>query len=497
MNDWATESLHQGQMRIEAEPPFEAPEEQLRVWGRAWGASDEVGPLRSVLMRRPRDEWARVRTDCWDDDAAALVDPDGMWYWESRDPPDLAKVHEQHSGLVAALEAEGVEVVYVEGELPPPVAADLHARPAADRPGRRRRGADGPGDAPRRGAAGHGTLGRIGMPILRTIVGTGMLEGGSFVKLRPTVAAYGTSIRCNEEGARQLEETLRGSGSSSSSSRCAATRSTSTGTSGWSTSTRRWSIPGPPGVVSRAARRAGYRGDPVPGGGGMGDQLAGGQARSGADVRGVPANARAARAPRRRGRGDSLRRGSEGRRRRALLHDGARPRLRLSQPDRMTPSGRFVASPRSIRSRALIAAVQLQPPSASSLARSFRAASLWAFAASGAAWLAAAGGDGVDRLSAAAGQSDERGGRKDAAPHEARADPALADPPDGLRREREQEAEDDHHGRDRHSRRPASEAQARVEEDRVRHLILDQEARDHHLVDRDHERDDQRGEERG
>lgn len=210
MNDWATESLHQGQMRIEAEPPFEAPEEQLRVWGRAWGASDEVGPLRSVLMRRPRDEWARVRTDCWDDDAAALVDPDGMWYWESRDPPDLAKVHEQHSGLVAALEAEGVEVVYVEGDAPAHLSRPIYTRdPLLTVPGGAVVGRMAP--AMRRGEERlvTATLGRIGMPILRTIVGTGMVEGGSFVKLRPTVAAYGTSIRCNEEGARQLEETLR------------------------------------------------------------------------------------------------------------------------------------------------------------------------------------------------------------------------------------------------------------------------------------------------
>jgi N-dimethylarginine dimethylaminohydrolase len=47
------------------------------------------------------------------------------------------------------------------------------------------------------------------MPILRTIVGTGLLEGGSFAKLTPTVAAFGTSIRCNDEGARQLDEALR------------------------------------------------------------------------------------------------------------------------------------------------------------------------------------------------------------------------------------------------------------------------------------------------
>src|ERR687893_739363 len=49
----------------------------------------------------------------------------------------------------------------------------------------------------------------LGMPILRTIAGSGLVEGGSFAKLTPTVAAFGTSIRCNDEGARQLAETLR------------------------------------------------------------------------------------------------------------------------------------------------------------------------------------------------------------------------------------------------------------------------------------------------
>ena len=49
----------------------------------------------------------------------------------------------------------------------------------------------------------------LGMPILRTIVGTGLVEGGSFAKLTPKVAAFGTSIRCNDEGARQLQDALR------------------------------------------------------------------------------------------------------------------------------------------------------------------------------------------------------------------------------------------------------------------------------------------------
>ena len=39
------------------------------VLGSEWGARDEVGPLRAVLMRELRDEWSVVRDDCWDERA--------------------------------------------------------------------------------------------------------------------------------------------------------------------------------------------------------------------------------------------------------------------------------------------------------------------------------------------------------------------------------------------------------------------------------------------
>ena len=48
----------------------------------------------------------------------------------------------------------------------------------------------------------------LGMPILRTIPGTGTLEGGTVVKITPRMYAFGASIRCNPEGARQLAEVL-------------------------------------------------------------------------------------------------------------------------------------------------------------------------------------------------------------------------------------------------------------------------------------------------
>ena len=190
------------------EPPFDAAEERERVWGERWGANSEVGTLRAVLMRRPGPELERITSDGWDPAVGAMVDPDAGWYWESERPPDTALVQEQYEGLLETLGAEGVQVHLAE-----PVAANfskaMYTRdPLVIVPG----GAIVGRLAPRMRRGEEQSMTRavasVGMPILRTIVGTGLVEGGSFAKLTPTVAAFGTSIRCNEDGARQLEETL-------------------------------------------------------------------------------------------------------------------------------------------------------------------------------------------------------------------------------------------------------------------------------------------------
>ncbi len=56
------------------------------------------------------------------------------------------------------------------------------------------------------------TLAHIGMPILRTVHGAGLMEGGSFAWLNEKTAVIGLSTRVNEEGARQVEEVLNAQG---------------------------------------------------------------------------------------------------------------------------------------------------------------------------------------------------------------------------------------------------------------------------------------------
>jgi N-dimethylarginine dimethylaminohydrolase len=191
------------------DPPFGDPAELAGVWGQNWGATDEVGRLRTVLMRAPGNEYERVRADCWNEGAQALVDPDGMWYWESQTPPDIDLVRAQHQGLIAVLEQEGVEVVLVQGEAPAHLSRPIYTRdPLLTVPGGAVIGRMAP--AMRRGEEPmvSRAVASVGMPILRTITGSGLVEGGSFVKLRPDIAAYGTSMRCNDDGAEQLEMLL-------------------------------------------------------------------------------------------------------------------------------------------------------------------------------------------------------------------------------------------------------------------------------------------------
>jgi len=202
----APHDAHQARMEGAAEPPFQ--EELAAVWGAHFGAVDEVGPLRRVLVRTPGDELEAIREDAWDERLGALVDPDGRWYWTDRTAPDLELVAQQHQGLVDALRAEGVDVA-VAPPLGFPFVKSVYTRdPSITLPGGAIVGRMGV--RMRRGEEPHATraLADAGMPILGTITGTGTLEGGSFVKLRPGLAALGTSIRCNLEGERQLRVLL-------------------------------------------------------------------------------------------------------------------------------------------------------------------------------------------------------------------------------------------------------------------------------------------------
>lgn len=192
----------------EADPAFNSEAEQHFGWGRRWGCNSDVGRLRMVLMHRPGEEMQVLNGLPLIPELGAYGDATTGAYWRGEVIPSLAEQQAQHDALVAALREEGVEVVLINKAAPGRhksiytrdscIAIDGGAIVTRMGP-RIRRGEEKPVTQ---------TLAAIGMPILRTIHGSGLVEGGSFCYLRPDVAVIGVSSRVNEEGARQLEEVL-------------------------------------------------------------------------------------------------------------------------------------------------------------------------------------------------------------------------------------------------------------------------------------------------
>ena len=159
----------------EAEPAFESAEQQRLVWGREWGCPNDVGTLRVVLLCRPPDDLATVvDASKWDSELEAYADREAGWYWRHREPPDLKKMREQHDRLADVLRDEGVDVAYVSGTVPGHIKSQsTRDQVVAVRGGaiicrmgaRLRRGEEAPVTR---------AIAALGMPILRTINGSGI-----------------------------------------------------------------------------------------------------------------------------------------------------------------------------------------------------------------------------------------------------------------------------------------------------------------------------------
>lgn len=191
------------------EPAFESPEMQERVWGRQWGVTNDVGRLHVVLMHRPGNEMRTVDERYRHPDVPALVHPDADWYFWGENAPDIDAMQAGHDAVTAVLREHDVEIVYLDDPRPDDINAMFTRDMMVSVPGGAIIGRMGP--LMRRGQELNvlRTLARIGMPVLRTVSGTGTFEGGGFAMLdeRHAVAAIGH--RGNEEGARQVEEVLR------------------------------------------------------------------------------------------------------------------------------------------------------------------------------------------------------------------------------------------------------------------------------------------------
>lgn len=178
------------------------------IWGEPWGVSSDVGKLKKVLLHRPGTEILQLEQNPRVIEAGGLLAD----YIKGTRPEDLQDnlkadlniLQRQHSQLVQALQNEGVEIVYLEGQ-------------TDDWPERiftRDLGLVIPGGVILSRLALYirygetpllaKTLSNLGVPLLGCIQGNGFVEGGSFTMLDEKTAIIGRSERVNTTGIEQL-----------------------------------------------------------------------------------------------------------------------------------------------------------------------------------------------------------------------------------------------------------------------------------------------------
>jgi N-dimethylarginine dimethylaminohydrolase len=194
------------------EPAFESRDQQENVWGRQWGCDNDVGRIRLCLMHRPGDEMNIIDPAMRIDEIGSYGDRQKGWYFQSDVIPDWDEFRSQHDHLVQVLQAEGVEVVFLDS-----VEADgIKSVYTRDSSIAIKGGAlvTRLARSIRRGEEAHvsKTLANLGMPILRTLHGTALMEGGSFAWLNSKTAVIARSICVNDEGCDQVEQVLNAQG---------------------------------------------------------------------------------------------------------------------------------------------------------------------------------------------------------------------------------------------------------------------------------------------
>lgn len=161
--------------------------------GRLYGSQSMVDPLRRVLVKRPEPSFA--------------VEDPVAWHYAGR--PDHAAALAEHDAFVGILRKAGIEVL--PHDVPQPGRADamfVHD-PAlvTDRGALLLR----MGKALRRGeeAAIGERLEALGVPVLASLRGDAVAEGGDLLWLDHDTLAVGQGFRTNAEGLRQVGEALR------------------------------------------------------------------------------------------------------------------------------------------------------------------------------------------------------------------------------------------------------------------------------------------------
>jgi N-dimethylarginine dimethylaminohydrolase len=172
-------------------------EDLSEYWGGDWGCDSEVGRLRSVLLRRPGKEIEGIK------------DPEECRWL---DVMDVKTSREQHDALAEVYRSHGIDVHYVENMrddkpnaifmrdnvLMTPHGAIVGRQAMACRRGEERYAAE--------------AVATLGVPIVRTISGTGIFEMACCLWVDAGTVILGTGNRANKDGVQQVEQALSSMG---------------------------------------------------------------------------------------------------------------------------------------------------------------------------------------------------------------------------------------------------------------------------------------------
>jgi len=176
-------------------------------WGEEWGIKSAFGKIRKIMVYEPGNE-----------QKDSLISEDYQLFNLPEGPTDLDKLQEEHRSLVAALKAEGIEVIYLDPKEP---LIGTYGIPLRSVPYTRetimvRGGAiiERPVPAYKKGLeVFHAKrLMELGCPILHTIHGKGAFETSNMVWIDDTSVILSVGLRGNMEGLHQVEQILRGLG---------------------------------------------------------------------------------------------------------------------------------------------------------------------------------------------------------------------------------------------------------------------------------------------
>lgn len=175
-------------------PRTESLRQEIGTLWRECGLDSEWAPLQAVLLHQPGPE------------LVGFGEPDQSQMLAALDA-DLAR--QQHDSLARTYSELGIAVYYIESAvIPPPnlmfVADLLFMTPEGAIVGR-------PASTVRAGEERlvARRLAELGIPILRTVRGTGTFEGADAAWLNPQTVLLATGLRTNACGAAQVTATLR------------------------------------------------------------------------------------------------------------------------------------------------------------------------------------------------------------------------------------------------------------------------------------------------